>query len=151
MDGQVPRELQADPAAVDAALVASQCVISLGSEAGELTAAQCRALGMLASRSQWRRADLAGALGAAPSSAGRMCDLLARKGMLRTRRASRDRSAVLLSVTAASRKAAGEVPGAQWRGLAAGGAPGPGPRPPARPGGPDPQDSPARARAQERP
>jgi hypothetical protein len=50
MDGQVPREPQADPAAVDAALAASRRMISPGSEAGELTAAPRRALGVLASR-----------------------------------------------------------------------------------------------------
>ena len=119
MDGQVPREPQADPAAVDAVLAASRRVISPGAEAGEPTAAQCRALGLLASRSHWRLADLAGALGVAPSSAGRMCDRLARQGLVRARRASGDRRAVLISVTAAGRKAAEEAAGRQ-RALAAG-------------------------------
>jgi DNA-binding MarR family transcriptional regulator len=119
MDGQVPREPQADPAAVDAVLAASRCMISPGSEAGEPTAGQRRALAVLASRSQWPLADLAGALGVAPSSAGRMCDRLARKGLVRARRASRDRRAVLISVTAAGRKAAEEAEGRQ-RALAAG-------------------------------
>ena len=45
-------------------------MISPDAEAGESTAAQCRALGLLASRSHWRPADLAGALGVAPASAG---------------------------------------------------------------------------------
>ena len=119
MDGQVPGEPQADPAAVDAVQAASRCMISLGAEAGELTAAQRRALGMLASRSQWRPADLAGASRVAPSSAGRMCDRLARKGKLRTRRASRDRRAVLVSVTGAGRKVADGAAGRQ-RALVAG-------------------------------
>jgi DNA-binding MarR family transcriptional regulator len=88
-------------------------MISLGAEAGERTAAQYRALGVLASRSQWRLADLAASLGVAPSSAGRMCGRLARKGLLRTRRASRDRRAVLVSVTAAGRKVADEAAGRQ--------------------------------------
>jgi hypothetical protein len=48
MDGQVLREPQADPAAVDAVLAASRRMISPGSEAGELTAAQRRALGVQA-------------------------------------------------------------------------------------------------------
>ena len=91
----MPRELQADPAAVDAALAASRCMISLGAKAGELTAAQRRALGVLASRSPCRLADLAGALGVAPSSAGRTGDTLAHNDLVRTRRASRDRRAVL--------------------------------------------------------
>ena len=96
---------------MDAVLAAGRRVISPGAEAGEPTAAQCRALGLLASRSHWRLADLAGALGVAPSSAGRMCDRLARQGLVRARRASRDRRAVLISVTAAGRKAAEEAEG----------------------------------------
>jgi DNA-binding MarR family transcriptional regulator len=113
---------------MDAALFASRCMISLGAEAGVLTAAHRRALGMLASRSQWRRAGPAGALGAAPSSAGRMCDRLPPKGLLRTRRASRGRRAVLVSVIPAGRKPADGAAG-----------------------GPVPQVTPARARAQGRP
>ncbi len=94
-------------------------MISPGAEAGELTAAQCRALGVLASRSTSRLADVAGALGVAPSSAGRMCDRLARQGLVRTRRASGDRRAVLVSLTAAGRKVADEAAGRQ-RALVAG-------------------------------
>jgi DNA-binding MarR family transcriptional regulator len=104
---------------VDAVLAASRRMISPGAEAGEPTAAQCRALGLLASRSHWRLADLAGALGVAPSSAGRMCDRLATKGLVRTRRASRDRRAVLISVTTGGRKVAEEAAGRQ-RALVAG-------------------------------
>jgi DNA-binding MarR family transcriptional regulator len=115
----VAGEPQADPAAVDAVLAASRRVISPGSEAGEPTAAQRRALGVLASRSHWRLADRAGALGVAPSSAGRVCDRLARKGLVRTRRASCDRRAVIVSLTAAGRKAAEEAEGRQ-RALVAG-------------------------------
>jgi hypothetical protein len=95
-------------------------MISPGAEAGEPTAAQCRALGVLASRSTSRLADLAGALGVAPSSGGWMCERLARKGLLSTRRASGDRRAV------------------------------PRLRPPACPGRPVPQVQRDRARAQER-
>jgi DNA-binding MarR family transcriptional regulator len=139
MDGQVPREPQADSAAVDAVLGANRCMISLGAEAGELTAAQFRALGVLASRSQWRLADLAGALGVAPSSAGRMCDGLARKGLVRMCRAGGDRRALLVSVTAAGRKVADGAAGRR-RALVAGIL-----------GGPVPQVPLARARAQGRP
>ena len=119
MDGQVPRKPQADPAAVDAVLAASKRVISPGSEVGEPTAAPRRALGVLASRSQLQLADMAGALGVAPSSAGRMCDPPARQSLVRARRASRDRRAALIPVTAAGRKAAEEAEGRQ-RALAAG-------------------------------
>jgi DNA-binding MarR family transcriptional regulator len=115
----VTGEPQADPAAVDAVLAGSRRVISPGAEAGEPAAAQRRALGVLASRSPWRLADLEGALGVAPSSAGRMCDRLARQSLVRARRASRDRRAALISVTAAGRKVAEEAEGRQ-RALAAG-------------------------------
>ena len=73
---------------------------------------------LLASRSHWRLADLAAAPGVA-SSAGRMCARLARKGLVRTHRASRDRRAVLISATAAGRKVAEEAAGRQ-RALVAG-------------------------------
>src|SRR3984957_8298432 len=119
VDRQVTGEPQADPAAVDAVLAASRRMIPPGAEAGEPTAAQCRALGLLASRSHWWLADMAGALGVAPSSAGRMCDRLARQGLVRARRASGDRRALLIPVTAAGRKAAGEAEGRQGA-LAAG-------------------------------
>jgi DNA-binding MarR family transcriptional regulator len=104
---------------VDAVLAAGRRVISPDAEAGEPTAAQRRALGALTSRSHWRLADLAGALGVAPSSAGRMCDRVARQGLVRARQSSRDRRAVLISVTAAGRKLAEEAEGRQ-RALAAG-------------------------------
>ena len=104
---------------MEAVLAVSRRVISPGAEAGEPTGAQCRALGLLASHRQWRLADLAGALGVAPSSAGRMCGRLARQGLVRARRASGDRRAVLISVTPAGRKAAEEAAGRQ-RALAAG-------------------------------
>jgi DNA-binding MarR family transcriptional regulator len=94
-------------------------MISPGAEAGEPTAAQCRALGVLASRSTSRLADRAGALGVAPSSAGRMCDRLARMGLLSTRRVSGDRRTVLVSLTAAGRKVSDEAAGRQ-RALVAG-------------------------------
>ena len=49
-------------------------------------------------------ADLAAALDVAPSTAGRMCDRLVRKGLIRRHRARADRRAVLVSVTAAGRR-----------------------------------------------
>jgi DNA-binding MarR family transcriptional regulator len=48
--------------------------------------------------------DLAAALDVAPSTAGRMCDRLARKGLIRRHRARADRRAVLVSLTAAGRQ-----------------------------------------------
>jgi DNA-binding MarR family transcriptional regulator len=47
--------------------------------------------------------DLAAALDVTPSTAGRMCDRLVRKGLIRRHRARADRRAVLVSVTAAGR------------------------------------------------
>ena len=99
---------QADAAAVDAVLTASRSLIavatrSLGAAAEETTIAQYRALVVLASRGPQRMVDLAGALGVAPSTAGRMCDRLVRKGLIRRHRARADRRAVLVSVTAAGR------------------------------------------------
>jgi DNA-binding MarR family transcriptional regulator len=59
---------------------------------------------VLASRGPQRMVDLAAALDVAPSTAGRMCDRLVRKGLIRRHRARADRRAVLVSVTAAGRQ-----------------------------------------------
>jgi DNA-binding MarR family transcriptional regulator len=93
---------------VDAVLTASRLLIavatrSLGAAAEETTIAQYRALVVLASRGPQRMAGLAGALGVAPSTAGRMCDRLVRKGLIRRHRARADRRAVLVSITTAGR------------------------------------------------
>jgi DNA-binding MarR family transcriptional regulator len=103
MDGPGP-----DEGAVEAVLTASRAVIavatqSLGTAAEETTIAQYRTLVVLASRGPQRMVDLAGALGVAPSTAGRMCDRLVRKGLIRRQRARTDRRAVLVSITAAGR------------------------------------------------
>ena len=109
MDEGVAGRYPAEPAAVDAVLTASRSLIavatrSLGAAAEETTLAQYRALVVLASRGPQRMVDLAGALEVAPSTAGRMCDRLARKGLIRRHRARTDRRAVLVSVTAAGRQ-----------------------------------------------
>ncbi len=103
MDGPM-----ADERAVEAVLTASRAMIavatrSLGAAAEETTIAQYRTLVVLASRGPQRLVDLAGALGVAPSTAGRMCDRLVRKGLIRRQRARTDRRAVLVSITAAGR------------------------------------------------
>jgi len=102
-------ERPADDAVVDAVLSASRSLIavatrSLGAAAEETTLAQYRALVVLASRGPQRVTDLAAALDVAPSTAGRMCDRLVRKGLARRHRARADRRAVLVSVTAAGRE-----------------------------------------------
>jgi DNA-binding MarR family transcriptional regulator len=104
----------ADPAVVDAVLTASRSMIavatrSLGAAAEETTIAQYRALVVLASRGPQRLVDLAGALDVAPSTAGRMCDRLVRKSLVRRHRARADRRAVLVSLTAAGRRVVDEA------------------------------------------
>ena len=98
-----------DEAAVDAVMTASRTMIavatlSLGAAAEETTIAQYRALVVLASRGPQRLVDLAEALAVAPSTTGRTCDRLARKGLVRRHRARADRRVVLVSLTAAGRQ-----------------------------------------------
>jgi DNA-binding MarR family transcriptional regulator len=98
----------ADADAVDAVLAASRAVVavatrSLGAAAEDTTLAQYRALVVLASRGPQRMVDLAGTLGVTASTAGRMCDRLVRKGLIRRQRARSDRRAVQVSVSAAGR------------------------------------------------
>ena len=93
---------------MDAVLAASRSLIavatmSLGAAAEETTLAQYRALVVMASRGPRRLTDLAGALGVAPSTAGRMCDRLVRKGLARRHRGRSDRRAVLVAITPAGR------------------------------------------------
>jgi DNA-binding MarR family transcriptional regulator len=102
-------ERAVDEAAVDAVLAGSRTMIavatrSLGAAAEETSIAQYRALVVLASRGPQRLVDLAGALEVAPSTAGRMCGRLVRKGFIRRHRARADRRAVVVSLTAAGRQ-----------------------------------------------
>ncbi len=99
-------EHQVDEAAVDAVLTASRTLVavatmSLGAAAEDTTIAQYRALVVLASCGSQRMVDLAAALAVTPSTAGRMCDRLVRKGLIRRQRARADRRAVQVSITAA--------------------------------------------------
>jgi DNA-binding MarR family transcriptional regulator len=114
MDDHVTPEPLVDPAAVDAVLTASRSMVavatrSLGAAAEETTIAQYRALVVLASRGPQRLVDLAEALDVAPSTAGRMCDRLVRKGLIRRHRARADRRAVQVSVTPAGRRVVDEA------------------------------------------
>src|SRR5271155_3966102 len=102
----------ADEAAVDAVLTASRPLVavapqSLGAAAEDTTIAQYRALVVLASRGPQRMTELAAALDVTPSTAGRMCDRLVRKGLIRRHRARADRRAGQVSVTAAAPAAPG--------------------------------------------
>jgi DNA-binding MarR family transcriptional regulator len=103
-----------DPGVVDAVLGASRAFVavatrSLGPAADETTLAQYRTLVVLASRGPQRVGDLAGVLGVAPSTAGRMTDRLLRKGLIRRHRARQDRRAVQVSITAAGRAVVAEA------------------------------------------
>src|ERR1700753_1609372 len=103
-----PRPLP-DPGAVDAVLTASRTVVavatkSLGAAAEETTIAQYRTLVVLASRGPQRMVDLAEALDVAPSTGGRVCERLGRKGLVRRHRARGDRRTVLVSVTTTGRQ-----------------------------------------------
>ena len=114
MDDDVTPEPLVDPATVDAVLTASRSMVavatrSLGAAAEETTIAQYRALVVLASRGPQRLVDLAGALDVAPSTAGRMCDRLVRKGLIRRHRARADRRVVQVSITAAGRRVVDEA------------------------------------------
>ena len=98
-----------DEAAVDAVLTASHTLVavatqSLGAAAEDTSIAQYRALVVLASRGPQRMTGLAAALDVTPSTAGRMCDRLLRKGLIRRHRARADRRAVQVSITAAGRE-----------------------------------------------
>jgi DNA-binding MarR family transcriptional regulator len=100
--------------AVDAVLAASRSLVavteqSLGGVAEETTLAQYRALVVLASRGPQRIVDLARALHVTPPTAGRMCDRLARKGLIRRHRARSDRREVQVSATAAGREVVDEA------------------------------------------
>jgi DNA-binding MarR family transcriptional regulator len=115
---------QVSEAAVDAVLAASRSLVavteqSLGGVAEETTLAQYRALVVLASRGPQRMVDLAGELGVTPSTAGRMCDRLLRKGLIRRHRARADRREVLVSIAAAGRQVVDEAT-ARRRALLAG-------------------------------
>lgn len=101
---------------VDAVLTASRSMVavatrSLGAAAEETTIAQYRALVVLASRGPRRITGLAEALDVAPSTAGRMCDRLVRKGLVRRHRARGDRRVVLVSITLAGRQVVDDATG----------------------------------------
>lgn len=99
---------------VDAVLTASRVLVaiaarSLGGLEGEVTLAQYRALVVLASRGPQNLGSLAAALAVNPSTAGRMCDRLVRKGLIRRRSVRHDRREVRLALTEAGRRIVDEV------------------------------------------
>jgi DNA-binding MarR family transcriptional regulator len=103
----VPRRQDADDLA-DAVLTASRVLVavaarSLADHEDEVSITQYRALVVLASRGPQRPGDLAQTLGVDPSTATRLCDRLARKGLISRRRPGGDRREVRLDLTAAGR------------------------------------------------
>lgn len=93
---------------VDAVVGASRALVaiaarSLGAAGEEVTLAQYRALVVLASRGPQRVIDLAGFLDVTASTATRMCDRLARKGLIRRQRLTSDRRSVRVSISSAGR------------------------------------------------
>jgi DNA-binding MarR family transcriptional regulator len=99
---------------IEAVLRASRALVavaarSLAGVAEEVTLPQYRALVVLASRGPQGVGPLAAALGVAPSTATRMVDRLARKGLVRRRTSSRDRRQVVLTLTAAGRRLVEDV------------------------------------------
>ena len=98
-----------DDKTVDAVLTASRALVAvatraLGAAAEDTTIAQYRALVVVASRGPQRMVDLAGLLDVTPSTAGRMCNRLVRKGLVRRQRARADRRVVQVSITPAGRQ-----------------------------------------------
>ena len=94
---------------VEEVLTATRALIalstrSLGALAEDLSAAQYRTLVVLASRGPQRMVDLAQSLGVNPSTAGRMCDRLVRKGFVRRHRAEDDRRIVVVSLSGEGRR-----------------------------------------------
>jgi DNA-binding MarR family transcriptional regulator len=99
---------------VDAVLGASRALVavaasSLAGVADDVTLAQYRVLVVLAARGPQRVADLASALRVDRSTATRMSDRLARKGLVVRRRISSDRRGVRVSLTPAGRELIAEV------------------------------------------
>lgn len=93
---------------VDAVVGASRALVaiaarSLGAAGEDVTLPQYRALVVLASRGPQRVVDLAGFLDVTASTATRMCDRLARKGLIRRQRLSTDRRSVRVSISSAGR------------------------------------------------
>jgi DNA-binding MarR family transcriptional regulator len=91
-----------DEDVVDAVISASRALVAVAARslAGvEVTLAQYRALVVLASRGAQRAADLAVALDVNPSTATRMCDRLAAKGLIIRDHPAGDRRALEIAIT----------------------------------------------------
>jgi DNA-binding MarR family transcriptional regulator len=99
---------------VDAVLGSSRALVAVAARslltvAEDVTLAQYRVLVELAARGPVRLADLAAVLGVDRSTATRMSDRLARKGLVYRRRLGEDRRTVRVSLTAAGRQLVANV------------------------------------------
>lgn len=117
---EVPGDVQALVDAVDAAQRAFREVVDEArSELGDgLTATQFRLLHRLRSLGQSRLIDLAAVLGIAPSTATRICDVLADRNLIVRHRQGRDRRELQIEVTPAGIRlleAIGTRTGAGWK------------------------------------
>lgn len=101
-------------AVTDAFVQASRALVavavrSLAEVPGDVTLAQYRALVVLASRGTQRAAQLAGELGVAPSSVTRLCDRLARKGLIERQTAPDSRREIEIEITDVGRALVDQV------------------------------------------
>jgi DNA-binding MarR family transcriptional regulator len=99
---------------IDAVLGSSRALVAVAARslltvAEDVTLAQYRVLVELAARGPMRLADLAAVLGVDRSTATRMSDRLARKGLVYRRRLGEDRRSVRVSLTAAGRQLVADV------------------------------------------
>lgn len=99
---------------IDAVVTASRAMIavavqSLSGLAEDITIAQYRTLVVLASHGPQKLADLAGQLRVTPSTAGRMCDRLQRRGLVTRHRAAADRRVVRITLTPSGRRVVDEA------------------------------------------
>lgn len=113
-DDETHRAAAVPEQAVNEVLTATRALIamstrSLGALAEEVSAAQYRALVVLASHGPQRMVDLAQSLRVNPSTAGRMCDRLVRKGYIERDRAHTDRRIVIVALTPGGRRALDEA------------------------------------------
>ncbi len=107
-------ESDAEERLVDAVLGASRALVAVAAQSLEgldedVTLAQYRVLVELAARGPQRMADLALVLGVEGSTATRMCDRLVRKRLVHRRRASQDRRAVRVALSAEGGRLIAEV------------------------------------------
>lgn len=108
------RSRPATNALIDAFLGTSRVLVALAAQSlaqrdPDVTLVQFRALVVLASRGPQRTTDLATTLAIAPSTVTRMCDRLARRGLVQRFRRAADRRATWVGLTDSGQDLVGEV------------------------------------------